>query len=112
MSLGATGEARAKVYLQAKGYTLLAENYRCPGSEIDLIMQDDDTLVFIEVKTRNSTTFGTALESITKKKLLAMLRGAEHFCKKNNIQAPFRLDAICIQNGVIEHYENLSPEDL
>lgn len=55
---GIEGERAALKYLQNKGYLLLERNYRAQRCEIDLIMQDNETTVFIEVKARSGVRFG------------------------------------------------------
>ncbi|HJX17417.1 MAG TPA: YraN family protein, partial [Acidiferrobacterales bacterium] len=56
---GAQAEALACAHLERAGLRLLTRNYRCPQGEIDLVMDDRDTLVFVEVRYRRSNTFGT-----------------------------------------------------
>jgi uncharacterized protein (TIGR00252 family) len=60
---GAEWERRALAYLQRRGLTLLAANFRCPGGEIDLIMRDGATMVFVEVRQRSSASHGGAAAS-------------------------------------------------
>ena len=57
-ALGAYGERVAVEYLVAQGMRLLERNWRCAAGEIDAVLQDDDTLVFCEVKTRRGIGFG------------------------------------------------------
>ena len=66
--LGRKGEKLAEKFLKEKGYTLLKRNFRTPFGEADLIMQDGDEIVFIEVKTRTSETFGAPREAVGKEK--------------------------------------------
>ena len=70
--LGAWGESLASDFLLIKGYTLLEKNYHSRFGEIDLIMKSGEQLVAVEVKTRKSTTFGIAEDSITRKKYQAI----------------------------------------
>ena len=62
--LGAAGERLARRHLEHQGYEFIAANWRRPYGELDLIMRDGDTLVFIEVKTRRGERFGSAEESV------------------------------------------------
>ena len=73
-SVGRGGEALAKEYLEARGYQPLRQNYRSGPREIDLIMRYGETIVFIEVKARTKTQFGTPAEFVTpaKRKLLTL----------------------------------------
>lgn len=66
--MGAWGEARASEFLQNKGFLLVEKNYRSPYGEIDLIMEDDTYLIFVEVKLRKNSRFGTPAEAVTPKK--------------------------------------------
>jgi len=64
-SVGRDGEALAKEYLEARGFETLRQNYRSGPREIDLIMRHGETIVFIEVKSRTKTQFGTPAEFVT-----------------------------------------------
>lgn len=67
--LGRRGEDIAAEYLTEHGLVILARNWRCSEGELDIVATDGiDTVVFCEVKTRSSTTFGTPLEAITRPK--------------------------------------------
>ena len=77
---GKIGEELAKQYLKKLGFKILETNYHYSKiSEIDIIAQKNDTLHFVEVKTRSSNTFGTPLEAITKTKLNSILTGAKYY---------------------------------
>jgi putative endonuclease len=82
-SLGIIFEARAAAYLRAQDLELIAQNYRCREGEIDLIMSDHSTLVFVEVKQRSSDRFGSAAATVTQKKLSRLYRTAERFLQKH-----------------------------
>lgn len=77
--LGDAGEHHARRHLERQGYTFIGANWRCPYGEIDLIMHDQDTLVFVEVKTRRGERLGAAEESITPAKARRLLLAAEAF---------------------------------
>lgn len=79
---GKTAEERACVFLQQQGLKLLNKNFRCFSGEIDLIMQDKDHVVFVEVRTRNRTDYGDALESITPAKVQKLIRTATLYLQK------------------------------
>ena len=112
---GNKGEGIATRYLRNKGYRILMQNFRTKNGEIDIIATKRDTLVFVEVKTRLSTEFGTPLEAITPRKVITMTRTAEYY-KSTHRDLPdlMRLDAIAITlepDGEvleIEHMENIS----
>lgn len=70
--LGKSGEDRAVNFLRQKGFSIIRTNYRTPDGEIDIIAQDGDTIVFIEVKSRRSLSYGdpeTAVDSIKKNQI-------------------------------------------
>lgn len=68
IKLGSQGEDIAAKYLQERGYKILQRNFRSRYGEIDIICIREQTVVFVEVKTRTNTSFGSPEESITKTK--------------------------------------------
>ena len=92
------GEEIAAKYLRNKGYKIIERNFRKGYGEIDLIAIDNDTLVFIEVKTRTSKRFGTPLEQISYHKLKSLERTAI-FYKKLHPTLPdaLRIDAVSVE---------------
>jgi putative endonuclease len=80
--LGNHMEQRACEFLQARGLTLLTQNYRTMYGEIDLIMRDKNDIVFIEVRTRNQQNYGTAIDSITTTKQKKILKSALLFLQE------------------------------
>jgi len=95
---GCLGENFAKGYVKRKGYKILFSPFRCRIGEIDLIAKDDDTLVFIEVKTRKNLYFGTPLEAVTPRKQRQIVRVAKYFLhhvNRENFQSA-RFDVIGI----------------
>ena len=77
---GALAEAAAAEFLAGRGLRLLERNYRCRFGEIDLIMSDGRTLVFVEVRYRRNKSFGGALESITVAKREKLFRSRATTC--------------------------------
>lgn len=75
--LGSWGENLAETYLKQQGLVPLERNMRTRYGEADLVMQDGETIVFVEVKTRTSLDFGAPEESITRKKRARMIQTAE-----------------------------------
>ena len=84
-------------YLQRRGLKLVAQNYSSRYGEIDLIMRDQDTLVFTEVRYRSQDTFGSALESIDSHKQSAIIATAECYLQHHPWEGACRFDAVLIQ---------------
>ena len=82
-ALGQSMEDKACLYLEKQGLTLLQRNFFCSFGEIDLIMQDNDELVFIEVRHRNSDAYGDGIESINHYKQKKLIRSAQVYLNKN-----------------------------
>ena len=95
-SQGVKSENLALAYLQAQGLSLICQNYYCRFGEIDLIMQDQDTLVFVEVRYRKNNDFGGALASITKQKQNKIIKTAKHYLAQLENEPYCRFDAIAI----------------
>ncbi|MDP3447858.1 MAG: YraN family protein [Eubacteriales bacterium] len=108
-AVGRGGEARAEAYLAERGYKLLRRNYRSGPREIDLIMQDGDVLVFVEVKARSKTRYGTPGEFVTPAKRRLLTRAAEAYLMEEGLlDVPARFDVVEIYLGTdkIRHIEN------
>ena len=92
-------ENLAANYLKDQGLTLIANNYRCRQGEIDLIMQEQDTLVFVEVRYRKQSHYGSAAESVTYSKQQKLLYTANHFlmAKPQFSQRSARFDVVAVQ---------------
>ncbi len=103
--IGEKGEATAKEFLIGKGYVWIESNFRTRGGEIDLIMQDGRTLVFIEVKRRRSDEFGLPEEAITRSKIAHMTKTALLYLKAKGIQDKMvRFDVVTIDTNGIRHH--------
>lgn len=76
---GAAIEKRAANWLKDKGLQLVETNYRCKLGEIDIIMLDNRQLVFVEVRYRRSSSFGSGLESVDWRKQRKLHRAATHY---------------------------------
>jgi putative endonuclease len=98
-ALGAQGELMASLYLEEAGYTILDCNYRYKRNEIDIIATHQDTLVFVEVKTRSGLSFGYPHEAVSKKKVAAILAVAHEYILRRNWQGDIRFDIITILLG-------------
>ena len=78
---GTLGERLAQDFLRNRGYHILEMNYRCPEGEIDIVTIHEDSLVFIEVRTKKSLEFGSPEESITPAKKERMRASAYYYCQ-------------------------------
>lgn len=99
---GAQAEHLACLYLQQQGLKLLEKNYRCRMGEIDLVMQQGDSLIFVEVRQRSNTRFGGALSSVTLKKQGKLRLAALHYLQHNAPRANARFDVIAVQGDITQ----------
>lgn len=98
--LGDKGEAIAAKYLMGKGLEFIDHNVHAPGGELDLIMKDKDEFVFVEVKTRKSHAYGSAIESFTAQKMQRMFLAIDHYflVRKEMEEVPFfRIDFVAVE---------------
>ncbi|CAN5665007.1 YraN family protein [soil metagenome] len=100
---GESGEALALAHLLKQGLRLLCRNYRvaggpgAPAGEVDLVMRDrDGTLVFVEVRARNSMRHGGAAASVGHTKQRRLIRAANHYLMKFASLPPCRFDVVAI----------------
>lgn len=98
---GTAAEDLALRYLEARGLALVTRNFRCRGGELDLILRDGGQLVFVEVRSRRSSQFGTPAESVTRIKQQRLLRAAAFYLQRQRLDLPCRFDVVAIlQTGV------------
>lgn len=109
---GQAAEAAAERYFRQQGYRILDKNVRVGKGELDLVVSQGDTIVFVEVKARRTREFGGAVHAIDQRKqqqlirLAALYRAKHHFTQRN-----CRFDVIVYQGGLdpafpLEHIEN------
>ena len=104
---GNQGEALAKNYLIKQKYKILETNFKNAIGEIDIIAKDGDTIVFVEVKARNSTRYGLPREAITEYKQNKIHKVALGYLKfTRNINAKIRFDCIEVLGDEITHIKN------
>ena len=95
--IGKKGESIAVRYLKKQGYKIVDQNYRSKAGEIDIIARDKKTLVFVEVKTRRSRSFGSPKWAVTPKKQKAISMAALYYLKMTNqTGANARFDVVSI----------------
>ena len=94
MAKGQIAENKACQFLQKQGLKLVEKNYRCRTGEIDLIMQDKEELVFVEVRYRAKSDYGSALDSVDQNKIHKFISAASHYVSKHQLDVPMRFDVI------------------
>ena len=115
--LGNRAERAAASYLESRGYTILARNYRKPWGEIDIIMKRDDVVVFVEVKA-NARDFGSEFNPevrVDHKKLAKITRTAPLYLEYEykNMNTEWRVDIISVMfssetHAKITHFKNVA----
>lgn len=96
---GKKAEDVACNFLLHHGLTLITRNFHCRYGEIDLIMQDADTLVFVEVRYRRTSHFGNAVESIDANKQRKLVFTANHYLSRSKKSCPARFDVVALSPG-------------
>lgn len=109
---GRRGEEIAGEFLRRKGYRKIAENYRCRMGEIDLVVMDEDTLVFVEVKSRKGMSRGRAEDKITASKRRRLVLLARFFLLERGwLSRPARFDVVTVEwegegRRAVTHYRD------
>jgi putative endonuclease len=108
---GAWGEELARTYLAQKGLRFIGANWSVKGGEIDLIMRDGSTLVFVEVRLRAPTTFGEGFETVAYSKQRKIILAAQLYQQTMDWWGDIRFDVVSItssaeNDSVIEHIEH------
>ncbi|HPS47775.1 MAG TPA: YraN family protein [Flexilinea sp.] len=96
IELGKIGESIALETAKRRGYQMVATNVRTPYGEIDLILKTAHQLIFAEVKTRTSFSFGYPEQAINALKLSHMIQSAQFYMLQNNLRDEYRIDVISI----------------
>ena len=111
--LGSLGEGIAREHLERNGYEVVTTNFRCRWGEIDIVARIGDWLVFVEVRTRRTASYGTPEESLSSRKRERLIATAETFLQSHP-EAPkeWRIDLISVRMGQsgaqaqVDHMEN------
>jgi putative endonuclease len=93
---GEQAEALAADFLHGQGLRIAAKNYRCRYGEIDLIAREGTTVVFVEVRSRSSETYGGAAASITAAKREKLIKTARYYLSGITPLPPCRFDAVLV----------------
>ncbi|MCX5741399.1 MAG: YraN family protein [Proteobacteria bacterium] len=104
---GSRNEQRAEQALVAKGLTIVARNYRCDLGELDLIVRDGSTIVFVEVRSRADDQHGHAAEMVGTRKQRQVSRVASFYLEAERpTYQRTRFDVVAITGAVLEHVED------
>ena len=108
--LGQQGEQLAVEFLQKNGYEILETNWTFQKAEIDIIVQKEEVLAIVEVKTRSSIDFGLPQDFVKPKKIQLLVKAVNEYVTTHDLDVSVRFDIIAIQkNGnefIIEHLED------
>lgn len=97
LAAGRGAEDAALAHLRRSGLTLLERNYRMRRGEIDLVMRDGDTLVFVEVRYRSGTSHGAAAETVDRRKRARLIAAAQSYLQQNRWRQACRFDVVALQ---------------
>ena len=103
---GRKGEKQACAYLKKQGYKILERGFKTPFGEVDIVAKREDVIVFTEVKTRLSDTFGAPCEAVDERKNFRYRQSAKYYFAGRQIDVTVRFDVIEIYRGEINHIEN------
>ena len=103
---GQLGEQEALAWLQQQGLKLVEANFNCKAGEIDLIMRERDTLVFVEVRKRSGKLRGAAAESITPAKKRRVICAAQLYLSRFPRMPACRIDVVTIDGDALEWLPN------
>lgn len=106
---GNAGEDRACIWLANKGYEIVARNISCAYGEIDIIAKRQQIWHFVEVKTRQTASFGEGVDAVDSRKLPKLIKSAQWYMA--NIvkdEDSFQIDVISIDTDRISLFENVT----
>lgn len=102
---GRQAEQEALGYLRSRGLRLVESNYRCRRGEIDLVMKDGETTVFVEVRMRTNPRFGGAAASVTPAKQRRLCAAARHYLlTRGDPGGPIRFDVMALEAGAAPNW--------
>ena len=103
--VGKQAETRAVAELERRGYAVVARRYRTRHGEIDIVARDGETIVFVEVKAKDTAEFGTAVEAVGARKQQRIISMAVDYLARNRLTAkPCRFDVVAIDGSVLTYY--------
>ena len=108
--IGKAGEAVVRAYLAEKGHEILETNWRFRKYEVDIISKSEDRIVFVEVKTRKSDTFGEPELFVDRKKQGFLIAAAHQYMTQHNIDLEARFDIAAVlqlnNSPIVKHLES------
>jgi len=112
---GQVGEDVVVEWLKKKGFKILERNFRSRWGEVDVVVEKNEVIVFVEVKTKSGERFGEPWEMVNRKKLEQIKRMAKMWCKKNKWDGACRIDVVGVwldygRVEKIKHWENVELE--
>ncbi len=102
---GLIAEHTAEAYLKKQGLSLLEKNFSCRFGEIDLVMRDGNTLVFVEVRLRSNAKFGSAAQSINHSKQEKLIRTAQFYLQQKDLALACRFDVVLFNERQMQSIE-------
>lgn len=102
---GKRGEALAASFLRDRGYQIVTLNWRDKYCEVDIIAKDADTLVFVEVKSRASVSFGHPDSFVDMRKQGLLIRAAEAYLATSGYEGEIRFDIVSVYLGQNDRIE-------
>ncbi len=103
---GRQGESRAAAFLEEAGYNVVTRNLRLPGGEVDLVCRDGSTIVFVEVKSRTSRSFGSAFCAVDARKRATLRRLAADYVQIVAPNALVRFDVVAVDGERMTLHRN------
>lgn len=103
---GNAGEDEALAHLQGQGLVLVERNFRCKGGEIDLILRQQDTLVFVEVRKRADARYGGAAASVNARKQARLILAAQLYLQRYRTPPACRFDVIAFDGNTVNWIRN------
>ena len=103
---GSIAEAKAVAFLRDFGYVLIETNFYSRFGEIDIIAMQDEVLCFVEVK--SAECYEVAVQNITPSKIAKIIKTANVYMKKNNLDLDYKIDAVIVTSEEIELIENIT----
>lgn len=95
-NLGKHGELAVISYLQKNGYRILESNWFYEKYEVDIIAENDQWIIFVEVKTRTSSIWGNPEDAVSSAKIRRIVEAADNYLNEKNIEKPVRFDVAAV----------------